>query len=78
MHETSDDFFSLYNNLFIYQVLCTLIYRRRSLYYFLYDIERPYHFTESLQFRADSSLWVLCTTNQTALFQVAVYNKQHA
>ena len=35
MHETSDDFFLLYNNLFIYQVLCTLIYRRHSLYSFL-------------------------------------------
>ena len=33
MHETSD--FLLYNNLFIYQVLCTLIYRRHSLYSFL-------------------------------------------
>ena len=30
MHETSD--FLLYNNLFIYQVRCTVIYRRRSLY----------------------------------------------
>ena len=30
MHETSD--FLLYDNLFIYQVLCTLIYRRPSLY----------------------------------------------
>ena len=29
MHETSN--FLLYNNLLIYQVLCTLIYRRRSL-----------------------------------------------
>ena len=29
--------FLLCNNLFIYQVLCTLIYRRRSLYSFLYD-----------------------------------------
>ena len=28
-------FFLLCNNLFIYQVLCTLIYRRRSLYSFL-------------------------------------------
>ena len=27
-------FFLFYNNLFIYQVLCTLIYRRRSLYSF--------------------------------------------
>ena len=27
--------FLLYNNLFIYQVFCTLIYRRRSLYSFL-------------------------------------------
>ena len=27
--------FLLYNNLFIYQVVCTLIYRRRSLYSFL-------------------------------------------
>ena len=27
--------FLLYNNLFIYQVLCSLIYRRRSLYSFL-------------------------------------------
>ena len=27
--------FLLYNNLFIYQALCTLIYRRRSLYSFL-------------------------------------------
>ena len=34
MYETSD-FFLLCNNLFIYQVLCTLIYRRRSLYSFL-------------------------------------------
>ena len=33
MHETSD--FLIYNNLFIYQVLYTLIYRRRSLYSFL-------------------------------------------
>ena len=29
--------FLLYNNLFIYQVLCTLIYRRRSLYSFLWN-----------------------------------------
>ena len=36
MHETSD--FLLYNNLLIYQVLCALIYRRRSLYYFLLPI----------------------------------------
>ena len=27
--------FLLYNNLFIYQVLCTLIHRRRSIYPFL-------------------------------------------
>ena len=33
MHETSD--FLLYNNLFAYQVLCTLIYRRRSPLLFL-------------------------------------------
>ena len=33
MHETSD--FLLYNNRFIYQVLCTLIYHRHSLYSFL-------------------------------------------
>ena len=31
----SGDFFLLYDNLFIYQVLCTLINRRRSLYSFL-------------------------------------------
>ena len=30
--------FLLCNNLFIYQVLCTLIYRRRSLYSFLLEI----------------------------------------
>ena len=30
--------FLLCNNLFIYQVLCTLIYRRRSLYSFLWDV----------------------------------------
>ena len=30
-----NNFFLLSNNLFIYQVLCTLIYRRRSLYSFL-------------------------------------------
>ena len=30
--------FLLCNNLFIYQVLCTLIYRRRSLYSFLYSV----------------------------------------
>ena len=29
--------FLLYNNLFIYQVLCTLIYRRRSLHSFLFE-----------------------------------------
>ena len=29
--------FLLCNNLFIYQVLCTLIYRRRSLYSFLFE-----------------------------------------
>ena len=34
MYETNY-FFLLCNNLFIYQVLCTLIYRRRSLYSFL-------------------------------------------
>ena len=33
MHETIDFFY--YNNLSIYQVLCALIYRRRSLYSFL-------------------------------------------
>ena len=32
--------FLLCNNLFIYQVLCTLIYRRRSLYSFLFTIKR--------------------------------------
>ena len=31
--------FLLCNNLFIYQVLCTLIYRRRSIYSFLLDEE---------------------------------------
>ena len=36
MHETSD--FVLYNNIFIYKVLCTLIYRRRSLYSFFLGI----------------------------------------
>ena len=36
MHETSD-FFLFYDNLFICQVLCTLIYRRRSLYSFLQE-----------------------------------------
>ena len=35
MHETSD--FLFYNNLLIYQVLSTLIFRRRSLDFFLYD-----------------------------------------
>ena len=30
--------FLLYNNLFIYQVLCTLIYRKRSLYSFLFGL----------------------------------------
>ena len=42
MHETSNDFL-LYNKLFIYQVICTLIYRRRSLYSLLlvtYDISQ--------------------------------------
>ena len=29
--------FILYNNLFIYQILCTPIYRRRSLYSFLWE-----------------------------------------
>ena len=29
--------FLLYNDLFIYQVLCTLIYRRRSLNSFLWE-----------------------------------------
>ena len=29
--------FLLYKNIFIYQVLCTLIYRRRSLYSFFSD-----------------------------------------
>ena len=32
-HETSD--FLLFNNILIYQVLCTLVYRRRSFYSFL-------------------------------------------
>ena len=34
MHETND-FFKIYNNLFIHQLLCRLIYRRHSLYSFL-------------------------------------------
>ena len=34
-HVRNQWFFLLCNNLFIYQVLCTLIYRRRSLYSFL-------------------------------------------
>ena len=34
-HVWNQWFFLLCNNLFIYQVLCTLIYRRRSLYSFL-------------------------------------------
>ena len=29
--------FLLYNNLYLYRVLCTLIYRRRSLYSFLFE-----------------------------------------
>ena len=37
MYETSD--FLLCNNIYIYQVLCTLIYRRRSLYSFLSKID---------------------------------------
>ena len=38
--------FLLYNNLFIYQVLYTLIYRRRSLYSFLTELmyERSFPF----------------------------------
>ena len=35
-------FFLLYNNLFIYQVLCTLIYRRRSVYSFLIEVVVTY------------------------------------
>ena len=59
MHETSD--FLFYNNLFIYQVLCTLIYRRRSLYSFLIHVfvehgfvlhtyvwVKPYYFIEDI------------------------------
>ena len=34
---------SFYDNLFIYQVLCTLIYRRRSLYSFLQVIKTESH-----------------------------------
>ena len=41
MHETSD--FLLYDNIFIYQVLCTLIYLRRSLYSFLFGDESISH-----------------------------------
>ena len=37
-HARHQWFFLLYNNLFIYQVLCTLIYRRRSLCSFLLNI----------------------------------------
>ena len=36
MHETSD--FLLYNILFIYQILCNLIYRRRTLYFVLCEL----------------------------------------
>ena len=36
--------FLLCNNLFIYQVLCTLIYRRRSLYSFLFGELRVWPF----------------------------------
>ena len=39
-HVWNQWFFLLCNNLFIYQVLCTLIYRRRSLYSFISDYER--------------------------------------
>ena len=35
-HLIACDFFLLYNNIFIYQVLFTLIYHRRSLYSFLW------------------------------------------
>ena len=56
MYETSD--FLLCNNLFIYQVLCTLIYRRRSLYSFLLDGSR--HICTSLL--SYTHLYVLITT----------------
>ena len=51
MHETSD-FFLLYNNLSIYQVLCTLIYRRRSLYSFLFVCSKEV--TETTDFILDT------------------------
>ena len=42
-HVRNQWFFLLCNNLFIYQVLCTLIYRRRSLYSFLlYYLQNTY------------------------------------
>ena len=42
----------LYNNLFIYQVLCTPIYRRRSLYSFLFDI------SISIEFSSVFNYWI--------------------
>ena len=53
--------FLLCNNLFIYQVLCTLIYRRRSLYSFLLNhlmIQTKY------EFYGKSDPWLFATSQQ--------------
>ena len=58
------DLFLLYNNLFIYQVLCTLIYRRRSIYSFFMSVSilavKPLNLSALLQLQLHSRLNTWC------------------
>ena len=60
--------FLLYNNLFIYQVLCTLIYRRRCLYSFLI-YETTYIIATIFQRNID----ITCITDAEIDIHVCIY-----
>ena len=47
MHATSDCFL-LHNNLFIYQLLCTLIYRRRSFFHLCIHLSNSFKLNQML------------------------------
>ena len=47
MHETSDCFL-LHNNLFIYQLLCALIYRRRSFFHLCIHLSNSFKLNQML------------------------------
>ena len=70
-HVRNQWFFLLCNNLFIYQVLCTLIYRRRSLYSFLIQKLSKEHDFELLRHWDNAGRWNPSSWETAAAFVLA-------